>query len=95
MARERTLYALLRAGVAGLGRCTDMDGATFPRAATLFGLAPCAGALPAVPVHCATFEPIASWPTLSYVAEDEKGRVVGYILAKMFVFLLKAPRARI
>ncbi|XP_066598810.1 N-alpha-acetyltransferase 11 [Prorops nasuta] len=24
-----------------------------------------------------------SWPQLSYVAEDEKGRVVGYVLAKM------------
>jgi hypothetical protein len=28
---------------------------------------------------------IISWPQLSYVAEDHKGRVVGYILAKMFV----------
>ncbi len=26
-----------------------------------------------------------SWPQLSYVAEDEKGRVVGYVLAKMWV----------
>jgi len=24
-----------------------------------------------------------TWPTLSYVAEDHKGRIVGYILAKM------------
>ncbi|KAH8118776.1 acyl-CoA N-acyltransferase, partial [Phellopilus nigrolimitatus] len=24
-----------------------------------------------------------SWPSLSYVAEDHKGRIVGYILAKM------------
>lgn len=24
-----------------------------------------------------------SWPQLSYVAEDEKGRIVGYVLAKM------------
>ena len=24
-----------------------------------------------------------TWPQLSYVAEDHKGRVVGYILAKM------------
>ena len=24
-----------------------------------------------------------TWPQLSYVAEDEKGRIVGYILAKM------------
>ncbi|KIY74108.1 acyl-CoA N-acyltransferase [Cylindrobasidium torrendii FP15055 ss-10] len=26
---------------------------------------------------------IATWPALSYVAEDSKGRIVGYILAKM------------
>lgn len=26
-----------------------------------------------------------TWPSLSYVAEDEKGRIVGYILAKMYV----------
>ncbi len=24
-----------------------------------------------------------SWPQLSYVGEDEKGRIVGYVLAKM------------
>jgi len=24
-----------------------------------------------------------TWPALSYVAEDHKGRIVGYILAKM------------
>jgi len=24
-----------------------------------------------------------SWPQLSYVAEDDKGRIVGYVLAKM------------
>ena len=24
-----------------------------------------------------------SWPQLSYVAEDESGRIVGYVLAKM------------
>ena len=24
-----------------------------------------------------------SWPQLSYVAEDEKGKIVGYVLAKM------------
>ena len=28
---------------------------------------------------------ILTWPQLSYVAEDEKGRIVGYILAKMYV----------
>ena len=26
-----------------------------------------------------------TWPSLSYVAEDSKGRVVGYVLAKMCV----------
>ncbi|KAG8728268.1 N-terminal acetyltransferase A complex catalytic subunit ard1 [Ceratobasidium sp. 428] len=26
-----------------------------------------------------------AWPQLSYVAEDHKGRIVGYIMAKMFV----------
>ena len=29
-----------------------------------------------------------SWPGLSYVAEDSKGRIVGYILAKMLVHLI-------
>ncbi len=29
-----------------------------------------------------------TWPSLSYVAEDSKGRIVGYVLAKMYV-----PRA--
>ncbi len=24
-----------------------------------------------------------SWPQLSYVAEDDRGRIVGYVLAKM------------
>lgn len=28
-----------------------------------------------------------TWPSLSYVAEDTKGRIVGYILAKMWVLL--------
>ncbi len=28
---------------------------------------------------------LISWPQLSYLAEDEKGRVVGYVLAKMYV----------
>ncbi len=27
---------------------------------------------------------ILTWPSLSYVAEDSEGRVVGYILAKMY-----------
>ena len=26
-----------------------------------------------------------TWPSLSYVAEDSKGRIVGYVLAKMCV----------
>jgi hypothetical protein len=26
-----------------------------------------------------------TWPALSYVAEDHNGRIVGYILAKMYV----------
>lgn len=26
-----------------------------------------------------------TWPSLSYVAEDAKGRIVGYVLAKMWV----------
>ncbi len=26
-----------------------------------------------------------SWPQLSYVAEDDNGRIVGYVLAKMWV----------
>lgn len=34
---------------------------------------------------------ILTWPQLSYVAEDEKGRIVGYILAKMCVSTI--PRA--
>jgi hypothetical protein len=34
-----------------------------------------------------------TWPSLSYVAEDAKGRIVGYVLAKMFVpyFSLLVP----
>lgn len=35
---------------------------------------------------------ILSWPQLSYVARDHKGRIVGYILAKMCVPLLHAIR---
>ncbi|KAF5321813.1 hypothetical protein D9619_000636 [Psilocybe cf. subviscida] len=27
-----------------------------------------------------------TWPSISFVAEDHKGRIVGYILAKMFVW---------
>jgi hypothetical protein len=33
---------------------------------------------------------ILSWPQLSYVARDHKGRIVGYILAKMSVTLALA-----
>lgn len=37
-----------------------------------------------------TFTPVdlyhaMTWPSLSYVAEDHKGRIVGYILAKMYM----------
>ena len=28
-----------------------------------------------------------TWPQISFVAEDHKGRIVGYVLAKMCVFL--------
>ena len=28
-----------------------------------------------------------TWPQISFVAEDHKGRIVGYVLAKMFVWL--------
>ena len=27
-----------------------------------------------------------SWPQLSFVAEDENGKIVGYVLSKMFVY---------
>ena len=30
-----------------------------------------------------------TWPSLSYVAEDQKDRIVGYVLAKMCV---RCPR---
>ena len=33
-----------------------------------------------------------TWPGLSYVAEDHKGRIVGYILAKMCVRSLPSLR---
>lgn len=26
-----------------------------------------------------------TWPQISFVAEDHKGRIVGYVLAKMYV----------
>lgn len=32
-----------------------------------------------------------SWPQLSYVAEDEEGRIVGYVLAKMYVIDSRVP----
>ena len=41
-----------------------------------------------------------TWPSLSYVAEDPRGRIVGYILAKMyalyriFQFIFKSHRAQ-
>jgi hypothetical protein len=27
-----------------------------------------------------------TWPQISFVAENEKGRIVGYVIAKMLVF---------
>ena len=36
---------------------------------------------------CADFYHALTWPQLSYVAEDEKGNIVGYILGKMCVCL--------
>jgi N-alpha-acetyltransferase 10/11 len=35
---------------------------------------------------------LISWPSLSYVAEDPKGRIVGYVLAKMYVEILYTCR---
>lgn len=29
-----------------------------------------------------------TWPQISFVAEDHKGRIVGYVLAKMCVILI-------
>lgn len=29
---------------------------------------------------------ILSWPELSWVAEDDKGRIVGYVLGKLYDF---------
>ena len=29
-----------------------------------------------------------SWPQLSYVAEDDKGKIVGYVLAKVLKMFL-------
>lgn len=31
------------------------------------------------------FYHLLSWPQLSYVAEDHKGKIVGYVLAKMLI----------
>lgn len=31
------------------------------------------------------FYHLLSWPNLSYVAEDQTGKIVGYVLAKMYV----------
>lgn len=35
-----------------------------------------------------------TWPQVSFVAEDHKGRIVGYILAKMCALLLGLPERR-
>ncbi len=34
------------------------------------------------------FYHILSWPQLLYVAEDHRCRIVGYVLAKMYVIVL-------
>lgn len=34
---------------------------------------------------CTGIYHIVTWPQLSYVAEDRKGRIVGYVLAKMYL----------
>ena len=36
-----------------------------------------------------------TWPSLSYVAEDAKGRIVGYVLAKMWVRHISVFSSRI
>ena len=36
-----------------------------------------------------------TWPQLSYVAEDEDGQVVGYVLAKMSVDLVGVGGSRL
>jgi hypothetical protein len=36
-----------------------------------------------------------SWPQLSYVAEDEKGKIVGYVLAKVSIVWLPTPRDKL
>lgn len=33
--------------------------------------------------HPLDFYHSLTWPQLSYVAEDEKGRIIGYVLAKL------------
>ena len=38
-----------------------------------------------VTTHTPDFYHELTWPQLSYVAEDEKGKIVGYILGKMCV----------
>jgi hypothetical protein len=43
-----------------------------------------------VVLHFTDLYHILSWPQLSYVARDHKGRIVGYILAKMCVTLALA-----
>lgn len=34
---------------------------------------------------------IMTWPQLSYVAEDSRGKIVGYVLAKMYGSHLSHP----
>lgn len=35
---------------------------------------------------------LLTWPQISFVAEDEKGRIVGYVLAKMCVLSMIVSR---
>lgn len=34
------------------------------------------------------FYHVLSWPQLSYVAQDHRGNIVGYVLAKMSVLII-------
>lgn len=44
--------------------------------------------------HAKDFYHALTWPQLSYVAEDEKGNIVGYILGKMYVYRILRLRIR-
>jgi len=38
---------------------------------------------------------LMTWPQISFVAEDSKGRIVGYVLAKMCVHVISHPIAEV